>query len=258
MGCSDFETRLQHVLDQRLSPDADHLLRQHAGQCEACQSLLHAQRRLFAVRRNSRVTLGPEGEAVSLTGLPGRSRARGSRSPWLVATIAAMLVIALGVLPWMNGAATLESLRIGQRDAAREMEVVLDVAPNQFDEASALETQLVEVEPPRDSIAAWQDLTRTLFNRNILDRNIPEELEASASMSANPELPGGAGTISAASLESATLQTLRTIGASWRPIADSVGHTLTGLRQLLPMPESGKGSTEQPGMSATFGEAHII
>ena len=49
MKCSEFETRLHEILDERRLPECDATLRSHADQCEACDSLLQTQRWLFSV-----------------------------------------------------------------------------------------------------------------------------------------------------------------------------------------------------------------
>ena len=45
MHCKQFEVRLDHLLDQRLSPDTDYELQAHTYECEACRNLLsyHSQ-----------------------------------------------------------------------------------------------------------------------------------------------------------------------------------------------------------------------
>ena len=47
MHCTNFESRLQFLLDERQRPETDDQLQQHAGQCPACQELLDGQQLLF-------------------------------------------------------------------------------------------------------------------------------------------------------------------------------------------------------------------
>lgn len=47
MHCTNFESRLQFLLDERQRPETDDRLQQHAGQCPACQELLDGQQLLF-------------------------------------------------------------------------------------------------------------------------------------------------------------------------------------------------------------------
>ena len=55
MQCAEFEDRLDRLLDHRLAPDEDAALTDHAHDCEECGSLFHAQQRLFAGLKQSRV-----------------------------------------------------------------------------------------------------------------------------------------------------------------------------------------------------------
>ena len=54
MQCVEFENRLNRLLDNRLSPDDDDQLADHARDCEGCCGLLHAQQMLFSGLRASR------------------------------------------------------------------------------------------------------------------------------------------------------------------------------------------------------------
>jgi hypothetical protein len=55
MQCVEFENRVNRLLDNRLSPDDDDELADHARDCEGCASLLHAQHVLFAGLHAGRV-----------------------------------------------------------------------------------------------------------------------------------------------------------------------------------------------------------
>lgn len=53
MQCVDFKRRLQKCLDDRLAPDADRALREHASVCTDCEPLMLGQKRLLQELRES-------------------------------------------------------------------------------------------------------------------------------------------------------------------------------------------------------------
>lgn len=52
MRCDAFEDRLQHLLDERLCPEDDSLLAEHAADCPHCRDALDAQAGLFDTVRD--------------------------------------------------------------------------------------------------------------------------------------------------------------------------------------------------------------
>lgn len=277
MKCSEFETRLHEILDERRLPECDATLQSHASQCEACDSLLQTQRRLFSVhtRRVAGTHVGHE--AVLRSGRPRRFAISTHRSPWLAATALSLIVIALGVLPWLNAISQPEPIGMVLRDAGQN---VADESAERLQaeamRTAGIDSQAVEAREHQgqgralrenaviDSIAVWRDISRTLLdgvNREgvstngagttsglIADHTVTEDGRVAEGTSAG---------VSSGTLETATLESILEITSSWRPIADSLGETFASLRRLIPIPETGRAPATQPGTSAIFGGAPI-
>lgn len=277
MKCSEFETRLHEMLDERRLPECDARLQSHASQCEACDSLLQTQRRLFSV--HTRRVAGTDGrhEVVLRSGRPRRFAISTHRSPWLAATALSLIVIALGVLPWLNAISQPEPIGMVLRDAGQN---VADESAERLQaeamRTAGIDSQAVEAREHQgqgralrenaviDSIAVWRDISRTLLdgvNRDgvstngagttsglIADHTVTEDGRVAEGTSAG---------VSSGTLETATLESILEITSSWRPIADSLGETFASLRRLIPIPETGRAPATQPGTSAIFGGAPI-
>ncbi|MFM2097004.1 MAG: hypothetical protein RIS70_4128 [Planctomycetota bacterium] len=282
MKCSEFETRLHEILDERRLPECDAGLRSHADQCEECESLLQTQRWLFSVPTRRVGDTDGRHEAILRSGRPRRFAISTHRSPWLAATAASLIVIALGVLPWLNAISQPEPMGVALRDAGQEV----GDRDTYRQHAEALRTAVVgsqadeageHAEPRReerarevrenavgDSIAVWRDISRTLLdgvsrdgaairkvgttNRLIADHTTAQDGKVADGASAGA---------SSGSLETATLESILEITSSWRPIADSLGETFASLRRLIPIPETGRAPVTQPGTSAIFGGAPV-
>src|SRR5690349_91035 len=97
MQCPEFESRLDAILDQRRDPRADALLAAHAAFCEPCSDLLADQVTVLnTLNRLQRADL-----VVSRRMPPARLPA--SRSLPLVASVAAAMLLALGLVWQLRG-----------------------------------------------------------------------------------------------------------------------------------------------------------
>ena len=108
MKCTDFENRLNQLLDDRAVPERDALLLAHADQCGDCRELLFAQESLFrGLAVLQRGTVSPElGQRVLgnletaptpvvLLPLPPRERRW-----WPLLAAAAAVLLAVGLSVW--------------------------------------------------------------------------------------------------------------------------------------------------------------
>lgn len=100
MRCDEFETRLQHVLDQRKVPEQDELLRQHARVCFNCQRILALQSQLFDGLELAVIPDLPEDFArrVVREVIPHAGRRR-RPVPWTLALAAVAATLLLAVVP---------------------------------------------------------------------------------------------------------------------------------------------------------------
>ncbi len=103
MNCETFESRLNDLLDQRLSPETDSLLQAHAGACSDCRDRLAAQAVLWEALAFSNVPEPPSGFARQVVAevMPTRRPPRLSRTLVAVAAVAALVLIA--VIPVIRG-----------------------------------------------------------------------------------------------------------------------------------------------------------
>jgi len=113
MNCHEFDQRIQHLLDVRTSPAGDAQLQAHALGCAACDELLSGYSTLLAGVQQVAVTQPRPGsqfaaqavarlqadEAVALNASQGPSRLRVWAS---LATVAALVLLAVGVGTWSN------------------------------------------------------------------------------------------------------------------------------------------------------------
>lgn len=105
MQCVEFESRLNRVLDSRLSPDDDGQLAEHARECDDCSSLMQAQRALFAGLRAGRAAVPVDlaDRVVSRRHTEvTRSRARWRNAGWTVLLATAASLAGLAVIAWSN------------------------------------------------------------------------------------------------------------------------------------------------------------
>lgn len=113
MLCQEFEIRLQEILDRREAPERDSSLHAHADSCRHCSGILRAQRQLFQAFPPHSKTL-----STSARNRPHprhRLASQRSFSAWTTAVIAAVLLLAVGALPWVrqgiNGPVSLDRAR---------------------------------------------------------------------------------------------------------------------------------------------------
>jgi len=115
MNCVWFETRLDELLDERLPPDSDAELNEHAATCPHCAQLLADHQALLEalealVRPEARGDLAARILAeVALEAVPMASLSTQTdvaqqsllrAATWVAATMAAALLIGVGVLEW--------------------------------------------------------------------------------------------------------------------------------------------------------------
>ena len=107
MRCSEFESRLQSLLDQRKVPERDSQLVAHTQMCTHCQEVLSLQSQLFDVLEMTEVPDLPEGFAESVVArvVPSvTAHPTPNKLVPLLVTLAASLVLGLfsaGVI-WMS------------------------------------------------------------------------------------------------------------------------------------------------------------
>ncbi len=103
MQCSDFQQRLQRLLDQRRAPEGDPRLNRHADRCPACKDLLDAQEQLLAGLELAEVPPLPADFARRTVARAGQVRLRGRlvAAAAVMAAVAALLLLAL--LPLFPG-----------------------------------------------------------------------------------------------------------------------------------------------------------
>lgn len=116
MNCRLFESRLDELLDRRLSPDGDPQIVDHARHCQRCDLLLTEYRKLSTAIESL-------GSPVGMVDLPARvlaevapaargdhalqpsqhvKRHRISAAPRLALAVAAALLVAIGVWGWSD------------------------------------------------------------------------------------------------------------------------------------------------------------
>jgi hypothetical protein len=98
MQCTEFEDRLNRLLDHRLLPDDDPHLRQHAQDCPACAETFGSQQRLFAGLRSMRVE--PADGLAARVVVRQQMEVRAVRSKWQSMQWTALLVTAAS-LGWV-------------------------------------------------------------------------------------------------------------------------------------------------------------
>ncbi len=101
MNCSDFDRRLQDVLDAQAPVDADELLERHAADCEPCREMLDAYAALVTSLEVLELPPPPLDLADRVCAqLPQRAALRHERR-WLLGLAALAATALLAALPWL-------------------------------------------------------------------------------------------------------------------------------------------------------------
>jgi hypothetical protein len=112
MRCDEFEIRLEEILDERLSPWSDPLLKEHCSQCAACRGRAAAYETMLSGLALCEVPLSNDSHFAEhvLAEVNRPTLLRLARShPWtfaasaLAAAALILIVVSLSLRPWNDG-----------------------------------------------------------------------------------------------------------------------------------------------------------
>jgi hypothetical protein len=209
MQCVQFETRLNELLDERLSPELEPAIGRHAGECARCAALLAAHEDLLTGVESLRMSEAMPDLAVRVAGELSRRHilAPPARGWWIPAAAAALL---LGVGVWCWAAAS--------RKGAEQL------ATSGTDMSVAMRTAAHEGPSPSASPASTAP-TATSRSRVVSQWIVTDTKALAEDFSVRPRL------------------LMEQMADGIKPVADSMSAALEALRRNLPTTEAGSHSS---------------